>query len=116
MAYIGFDKLSRTEFYNNVSAKDRMQNMDLNQIKNKINDSFEKDEKITTKFEAVSDEDVINNAYPDTKLSEREGHLSLIEENYNEKKLRNDKKSEEQTSVERAVKTTIQILYKKSFF
>ena len=37
-----------------------------------------KDEKITTDFEAVGDQDVINKAYPDEKLKKIDGHISYI--------------------------------------
>ena len=42
MAYISFDNLWRSEFYNNVSAKDRVQDINLNQIKLKVNDTHKK--------------------------------------------------------------------------
>ena len=44
MAYIGFDKLWRSEFSNNVSEKDRVQDKNLNQLKLKFNDAYKKDE------------------------------------------------------------------------
>ena len=108
-------KLRRSEFYNNVSAKDRVQEMNLNQTKVKINDTYKKDEKIPTNFEPSHNEDVIHKGYLDTKLSEVEGHLLLIEKDYNEFKLRNDKQSEE-ILFQRAVKTIMQILYDKGLF
>ena len=40
--------------------------MIFHQIKLKINDTHRKDEKLTTKFEAVNDEDVKNETYVDT--------------------------------------------------
>ena len=60
MEYISHDKLWRLEFYNNVSAKSRVQDNNLNQLKLKLNDTYKKDAKIITKFEAVIDEDLIN--------------------------------------------------------
>ena len=39
MASISYDKLLRTEFYNNVPAKDRMQDINLSQLKLKVNDT-----------------------------------------------------------------------------
>ena len=44
-----------------------------------------------------------------------DGHVQL-EENYNEYKKLSDKQSIEETLVQRAVITTIQILYDKGFF
>ena len=75
-----------------------------------------KDEKLTTKFEPSNDEDVIYQAYLDEKLSKIEGHFSYIEKDYIEFKLRNDYQSVEEVSFEKAVKTTIQILYDKGIF
>ena len=61
-----------SEFHNNVPAKVKVQDINLTQLELIVNDTFRKDEKITTKFEAVDDEDVINKAYLDTKLSKIE--------------------------------------------
>ena len=63
MAIISYDKLWRSEFYNNVSAKDREQNTSLNQLKLKVNQTCKRDEKITTNFEAVIFEDVTHKSY-----------------------------------------------------
>ena len=40
MAYIGYDELWRSDFYNNVSAIDKKQDKSLTQIKPKVNDTF----------------------------------------------------------------------------
>ena len=45
MAYISYDNLWRSELYNNVSAKDRFQDSNPNQLKLKVNDTYKKDEK-----------------------------------------------------------------------
>ena len=37
-------------FYNNVFAKTRVQDINLNQLKLKVNDTYKKDDKITTIF------------------------------------------------------------------
>ena len=50
--------------------------------------------KKTTNFKAVNDEDVIKKAYLDEKIKKKDGHLFLLEKNYNEFKL-------EQTSCRR---------------
>ena len=42
MAYISYQKLWRSEFYNNVSAKDRAQDINIHQIKIKVNDTYKK--------------------------------------------------------------------------
>ena len=40
MAFISYDKIWGSEFYNNVSAKDRLQDITCNQLKLKLNDSY----------------------------------------------------------------------------
>ena len=71
---------------------------------------------MTTSFKSVNVEDVINKAYLDEKLSKMQGHFSLMEKNYNEFKLQYNKQSVEEILIQRAVKTTIQILYHKKIF
>ena len=44
LAYISYDKSWRSESYNNVSAKDRVQDNNLNQLKLKVVDAYKKDE------------------------------------------------------------------------
>ena len=75
MAYKSYHKLWRSEFYNNVFAKNRVQDFNIEQLKHKVNDSFEKDEKMTTKIEVSRDKDVINKIYLDSKMSREEGYL-----------------------------------------
>ena len=116
MTYISYNKFWQKEFYNNVSAKDRVQDINLNLLKLKVNDTYKKDEKITTKFEAVIDEDVINKAYLDTKFSKIEGQIFSIEKDYNEYKLHYNKQSVEGILIEKAVKTIIQKLSDKRLF
>ena len=117
MAYISYDKLWRSAFYNIISAKkDRVQDIIFNQIKLIVNDSYILDAKKTTNFEPSNDEDVINKAYLHTKLSKKEGHSSLIEKNYLELNLHNNKQSVEAKLIEKAVKTIIQILYDQGLF
>ena len=67
MAYKKNYKLWESEFYNNVSAKDRVQDNNFNEFKLKVNDTYEKDEKITTTIEAINGGDVINKASLDKK-------------------------------------------------
>ena len=45
-----------------------------------------------------------------------DGHLSKLEKDYNEFKLQYNKQNVEDNLVQRAVKTTIQILYDKGLF
>ena len=54
MAYIRYDKLWPIEIYNNVCAKDEVQDLNVNQLKLEVNDAYKKDEKITTNFNLLS--------------------------------------------------------------
>ena len=77
---------------------------------------IKKDEKISTNFEPIDNSDVINKGYLDEKLLEINGHLSKLEKDFNEFKLQYNKPKVEEILVQRAVKTTFQILYDKGFF
>ena len=116
MAYVSYDKLWRSDFYNNVSAKYRDHDIYFNQLKLKVNVNYKKMKEKATKLEPSKDEDVINKAYLDKKLSKMEGQISYIEKDYNEFKLFNSKKSAEEILIEKAVKTTIPISYDKGLF
>ena len=70
---------------------------------------------MTTNSEPPINEGVTNKSYLDTKLSKTEGQTSLIEKDYNEDKIHNNKKSVEVVLIQRAVKTTFQILYDEGF-
>ena len=72
--------------------------------------------KKTTNFEASNPEDAINKAYLDEKCIKKEAHLSLLEKNYNECILQDNKQSGEEISIQRAVKTIFRILYDKNLF
>ena len=115
MAYICYDKLWRSELYNNLSAKDRVPDINLIQIKLKVNDTYKTDRKLTTKFKPSKDEDVANKAYLNSEVSKVQNHRTYIEKDYNELKLRNDKQSEE-ILVEKAVKPIFQTLYDNGLF
>ena len=45
-----------------------VQDLKVNQLKLRVQDSCKKDEKLTTNSKAVNDEGIINNAYLDEKL------------------------------------------------
>ena len=79
MAYMIDDKLWRSEFCNNVSAKDIVQDINLDQLKLKVNDIYKKDEKTAANFEQSNDEDVVNKTYPDTEFFKVEGYISFLE-------------------------------------
>ena len=116
MAYISYNKLWESEFDGIVSKRDKLQDSNINQLKLEVLDTYKKDEKLTTNFKAVDDLDVINRAYLDEKLIKIDGQLSKIEKDFNEFKLQYNKQSVEEILVQRAVKTTIQILYDKGLF
>ena len=116
MAYISYNKLWESEFDGIVSKKDRLQDANISQLKLEIHDTYKKDEKITTNFEPIDNSDVINKGYLDEKLLKLNGHLSKLEKGYNEFKQQHNKRSVEEILIQRAVKTTIQILYDKRLF
>ena len=116
MAYISYNKLWESEFDGIVSKRDKLQDLNINNLKLEVHDTYKKDEKITTNFQPVDDSDVINKAYLDEKLKKIDGHFSYLEKDYNEFKVQYNKQSIEEILVQRAVKTTIQILYDKGLF
>ena len=113
MAYISYKKLWESEIDGIVSKRDRSQDLTINQIKLEVHDIYKKDEKRTTEFEAVDDKNVINKSYLDSKLLKIDGHLSKIEKDHNEFKIQYNKQIVEYILIQRAVKTTIPILYDK---
>ena len=115
MAYTSYNKLWEPEFDGIVSKRDKLQDLDINQLKFEVHDTYKKDEKITTNFKAVDDEDVINRVYPDAKLKKIHGHISYIEKDYNEFKLEYNKRSTEDILIQRAVKTTIRLYMTKAY-
>ena len=93
MAYISYNKLWEREFDGIVSKRNKLQDLKNNQLKLEVHDTYKKDQKITTNFEAVDDEDVINKGYLDSKLLKIDGHLSKKEKDYNEFKLQYTKQT-----------------------
>ena len=79
MAFFSYDKLWTSEFYSNVSAKDRTQDINLNR---KVNDIYRKDEKITKKFCSIQFRRCGKQFFFDKKLSKVESHISYIEKIY----------------------------------
>ena len=116
MAYISYNKLWESEFDGIVSKRDKLQDLNFNQLKFEVHDTYKKDEKLTTNFEPIDNLDVINKGYLDSKLLKTDGHLSKLEKDFNEFKLQYNKQSVEDFLIQRAVKTTIQILYDKGLF
>ena len=116
MAYISYNKLWESEFDGIVSKRDKLQDANISQLKLELHDTYKKDERITTNFEPVDNNDVINKGYLDSKLLNINGYLSNLEKDYNEFKLQYNKQNVEDILIQRAVKTTIQILYDKGLF
>ena len=52
----------------------------------------------------------LNKTFLDTKFSKLESHLFLLEKHYNQCKLHYNKQSAEEILIQRAMKTTVQIL------
>ena len=116
MAYISYNKLWESELDGIISRRDKLQDLNTNQLKLEVHDTYKKDERKTTNFEAIDNSDVINKGYLDSKLLKIDGHLSKLEKDYNEFKLQYNKQNVEDILIQRAVKTTIQILYGTGLF
>ena len=116
MAYISYNKLWESEFDGIVLRRDKLQDANISQLKLEVHDTNKKDEKITTNFEPTDNSDVINKGYYDEKLIKIDGHLSKLEKDFNEFKLQYNKQNVEDILIQRAVKTTIQILYDTGLF
>ena len=56
-------KLWKSEIDGIVSKRDKLQDLNINQLKLEVHDTYEKDEKLTTNFEALNDEDVITTGF-----------------------------------------------------
>ena len=116
MAYISYNKLWESEFDGIVSKRDKLQDANINQLKLEVQDTYKKDEKLTTNFEPIDNSDVVNKGYLDEELKKTNGYIAYLEKDYNECKKQYNKQSVEEFLVQRAVKTTIQILYDKGLF
>ena len=116
MENISNNKLYESEFNIIVSKRDKLEDLNSNQLKLEVNDTFKKDEKKTTNFERTENSDVINKSCLDEKLKNIDGHISYIKNDYNQFKLQYNKQSVEEILVQRAVRTTIQKLYDKGLF
>ena len=111
MAYISYNKLWESKVDGIVSKGDKLQDLNINQLKLEVQDTYKKDERITTNFEAVDDKDVMHKGYLNEKLLKTNGYSSKLIKDYNEFKLQHNKQNVEGIFVQRGVKTTIQILY-----
>ena len=98
-----------TTFRREISCKI----LNINRLKVEVHGTYKKDEKITTNFQVVNNEDVINKAHLDETFLKVNGHISVLENDYNEFKLQYNKQSVEEILIQRAVKTIFQLLYDK---
>ena len=57
----------KNEFHNIFFKKDKAQDLNKLQLKLQVQDTYKKDEKITTDFEPINNEDVIHKAHLDEK-------------------------------------------------
>ena len=111
VAYVSYKKLWESKFDNIVSKRDRLQNLNNIQLKLEVHDTNKKDDKIRTNFNAIDDKGVINKSFLDEKFLKINGHLSISGKDYNEFELQYNKQSVEGNLIQRAVKTTIQIIF-----
>ena len=82
MTYFSYIKLWKSEFDNIVSSeKDKTRDVNINQPKLEVHDTYEKGEKRTTNFTPVNDEDVVHKPYLDEKLLNIDGQISYIKLN-----------------------------------
>ena len=70
------EKLCESEFDNIVSEKDKVQDLNNNQLKLEVHDTYKKDEKLTTSCEPLNNDYVINKRYLDENLLKINGHIS----------------------------------------
>ena len=74
MAYISYNKLWESEFDGIVSKRDKLQDLNINNLRLEVHDTYKNDEKMITNFDPVDDSDVINKSYLDSKLLKIYGH------------------------------------------
>ena len=80
---MSYNKLWESEFDNIVSKRDKLQDLNINQSKLEVHDTYKKDEKLTTIFEPTDVSDFINKSYLDEKLKKMNGQFSFLEKGYN---------------------------------
>ena len=78
MAYISNNEAWENEFHNIVFQKNKEQDLIINQLKLLVHDTYKKDERITTTFEPISNEDVVNKAYLDEKFKKKKRSFVII--------------------------------------
>ena len=81
MAYIGYNKLWESEFDGIVSKRDKLQDLNINQLYLEVLDTYGKDEKKRTNLEHTGGFDVINKTYLGEKFKKIDGAISFVENN-----------------------------------
>ena len=99
MAYKSYNKLWESEFDGIVSKGDKLQVININQLKLEVHDTFTKDKKITISLEPTNPEDIINEKFQDESLSKIQGQISYFGKHYNQFKLEYNKQSMEEILV-----------------
>ena len=77
MAYTRYNRLLESEFDNIVCRKVKIQDRLFDQWKFERHDTYQNDEKITTNFQSIDKEDVINKAFVEENLLKIDGHSSF---------------------------------------
>ena len=77
MAYKSFINLLENKFDNIDSKPDKLQDMNINQLKLDVQDTRKKDEKMTTNFKPTDHSDVIYKAYLDEKLLQKWSFINI---------------------------------------
>ena len=75
MAYFSYKNLWESECDSIVSRRDKLQDLNNNPLELEVNETYKKDEKITTNFEPTDDQDVINKAHLNENLVKINGQL-----------------------------------------
>ena len=73
MAYISYIKLWESEFDSIASQRDKLPDLNINQLKLKVHDAYKKDEKLTSDIKPINYEDVIKKCYLDENMSKING-------------------------------------------
>ena len=76
MAHKTYNKAWKSEFDNIVSKRDILQDMNISKLKLEVHDTYKKVEKLSTNYEPIDNEDVINRAYLDERLMKIQGQSS----------------------------------------
>ena len=113
MVYMSYIKLMEGEFDGSVSKRDKIQDVSFSQLILEVHDTFKKVEKTTTNFQPTDNTDVIDKTHMDKNLSKTQVQISHFGTDYNDFKLEDNKQSIESVLIQRAMKTTVQILYYK---